>query len=152
MRLSLFSKRAAIVTLFVLWGSATVLAADITGTAKSADKQPPLKTLQMEADPVCSAKHPESVKSEAVLVNANGTLKNVFVYVKTGLEGKKYDPPTEPVVLDQDGCVYKPHVIGVQAGQPIKILNSDGILHNVHPKPKVNAEFNLAMPKFLKKF
>ena len=123
----------------------------MTGTINFAGKQPRLRRLKMSADPVCAAKHTEPVRSEAVLVNENGTLRNVFVYVKKGLEGKTFESPSEPVVLDQRDCVYVPRVIGVQAGQPIKILNSDGILHNVHPKPAVNREFNLAMPKFLKK-
>jgi plastocyanin len=104
----------------------------------------------MQADPVCASKHTEKVLSEAVLVNENNTLANVFVYVSKGLEGKTFDIPAEPVVLDQKGCLYSPRVLGVMAGQKIKILNNDGTLHNIHPKPKVNKEFNMAMPKFLK--
>jgi plastocyanin len=116
-----------------------------------AGKKPGRKKLQMAADPVCAGKHTDApALSEVVVVNDDGTLRNVFVYVKAGLEGKKFDVPAEPAVLDQNGCMYKPHVLGVRAGQPIKILNSDGTLHNIHPKPKVNAEFNMAMPKFLK--
>ncbi len=115
-------------------------------------KKPGRKKLQMAADPVCAGKHSADApaRSEVVVVNDDGTLRNVFVYVKAGLEGKKFDVPAEPVVLDQNGCMYKPHVLGVRAGQPIKILNNDGTLHNIHPKPKVNTEFNMAMPKFLK--
>src|SRR5262249_7833207 len=59
-------------------------------------------------------------------------------------------PPADPVVMDQHGCQYLPHVFGVQVGQPLKVLNSDGTLHNVHAITKVNAAFNLAMPKFMK--
>ena len=114
-------------------------------------KVPGRRKIQMAADPLCAAKHTATVRSEAMIVNADTTLKNVFVYVKKGLEGKKFETPTEPVVLDQNGCIYKPHVLGVQVGQPLKILNNDGTLHNIHPKPKVNKEFNLAMPKFMKK-
>lgn len=111
---------------------------------------PGRKKLDMNADPVCAAKHTTPAQSEAVMVNGNGTLRNVFVYVKKGLEGKKFAAPTTPAVLDQHGCMYTPHVLGVQVGQPLKVLNSDGTLHNIHPKPKLNKEFNLAMPKFLK--
>ena len=88
--------------------------------------------------------------SDKVVVNENTTLLNVFVYVSKGLEGKKFDVPAEAAVLDQVGCIYTPKVLGVMAGQKIKVLNNDGTLHNVHPKPKVNKEFNLAMPKFMK--
>ncbi len=128
--------------------------ATVAGTVKlelPGGKKPGRKKLQMAADPVCAGKHTEApALSEVVVVDDDGALHNVFVYVKTGLEGKKFDVPTEPVVLDQNGCMYKPHVFGVRAGQPIKILNSDGTLHNIHPKPKVNTEFNQAMPKFRK--
>ena len=72
---------------------------------------------------------------------------NVFVYIKNAPKGE-VKVPTEPVVIDQKGCNYHPHVIGVMVGQPVKILNPDGTLHNVHALAKVNQEFNMAMPKF----
>ena len=141
---------AVLLALCLTLGDVFAEDANVTGTIKLADKQPRLRKLQMTADPACAAKHTEPVRSEAVLVNENGTLKNVFVYVKKGLEGVEFEMPTERVILDQNGCIYKPHVLGVRAGQPIKILNSDGTLHNIHPKPKINAEFNMSMPKFMK--
>lgn len=143
---------------YLKWGVAVLfVAADafaaggtVSGKIAFEGAAPGRKKLDMNADPVCASKHTQAALSEAVVVNGNGTLKNVFVYVKKGLEGKKFAAPTVPAVLDQNGCMYTPHVFGVQAGQPIKILNSDGTLHNIHPKPKLNREFNLAMPKFLK--
>ncbi|MDP7558018.1 MAG: carboxypeptidase regulatory-like domain-containing protein, partial [Candidatus Marinimicrobia bacterium] len=62
-----------------------------------------------------------------------------------------YPAPEEHAVLDQNGCIYSPHVLGVQVGQVVDILNTDGTLHNVHAMPKLNSEFNVAMPKFKKK-
>jgi plastocyanin len=76
-------------------------------------------------------------------VGAGGSLQNVFVYVKDGLGNLKFPVPTTPLVLDQKGCQYRPHVFGVQVGQPIEILNSDMTLHNIHAWAQTNQEFNL---------
>ena len=72
----------------------------------------------------------------------NGGLENVFVYVKDGLGDYYFDVPTEPVKLDQKGCHYTPHVLGVRAGQTLEISNSDDTLHNVHAMPTGEREFN----------
>jgi plastocyanin len=82
-------------------------------------------------------------KTEAVMVGGDGSLQNVFVYVKDGLGNLKFPVPATPLVLDQKGCQYRPHVFGVQAGQPIEILNSDPTLHNIHAWPQANQEFNM---------
>ena len=105
----------------------------------------------MEADPVCSAAHTKTVTSETVVVNANGTLKNVLISLTSGLEGMTFEPPTDPVILDQNGCVYSPHVWGTMTGQPVEIRNSDATLHNIHSQSKANKSFNFAMPKVVKK-
>ena len=81
----------------------------------------------------------------------DNTMANVFVYVKSGLPDKTYPVPEEPAILDQVGCMYVPHVLGVRAGQTIEIRNSDGTLHNIHAMPKTNRAFNMAMPKTMKK-
>ncbi len=86
---------------------------------------------------------------DEVVLGKNGdnvTLQNVLVYVSKGLEGKEFDPPKDPVVLDQVGCMYRPHVVAVMAGQPLEIRNSDATLHNVMAAPRENAPFNFGMP------
>lgn len=74
------------------------------------------------------------------------TLVNVLVYVSKGLEGKKFEPPKDPAILDQVGCMYTPHVVAVMTGQTLQVLNSDATLHNVMTMPRENAPFNLGMP------
>src|SRR5258708_21318219 len=101
----------------------------------------------MDAERVCAKKHPTPPVSERLVLGTGNSMGNVMVYVSKGLPpGKTYPAPKTPVVLDQNGCQYKPHVMGIQVGQTYKILNSDGILHNIHTLPKINKSFNRAMP------
>jgi plastocyanin len=98
----------------------------------------------MDSDPRCV---PEpGATSELLLVGPDNGLQNVFVYVKDGLGARRYPVPTTPVVLDQKGCRYVPHVFGVQVGQTVNISNSDPTLHNVHAVPGANREFNFGQP------
>ena len=101
---------------------------------------PPSEPISMSSDPRCMN---AGAKTEAVMVSGDGSLQNVFVYVKDGLGNLKFPVPTTPLVLDQKGCQYRPHVFGVQAGQTIEILNSDMTLHNIHAWPQTNQEFNV---------
>jgi len=122
-------------------------ASTITGTVTFDGKPPAMKPLAMDADPACAKKHTAPVLSEALVLGNGNTMGNIVVWVSKGLPaGKTYPAPTTPVVLDQNGCQYKPHVMGIMVGQPYKILNSDGILHNIHTLPKVNGAFNQAFP------
>lgn len=117
----------------------------VTGTINFKGTAPKPRRLRMDTE--CGAFHDGPVFMENVVVNENNSLKWVFVYVKEGLGDKKFDPPGKPVVFDQNGCQYKPHIFGVQTGQPIEILNSDPLLHNIHALPKNNRPFNFGMPK-----
>lgn len=121
-------------------------AATIEGVVKFTGTKPKMQKIAMNADAMCKAAHTTDVYSEEVVVNPNNTLKFVYVYVKSGLGDKKFAPSTEPVVLNQEGCLYTPHVAAVQVGQPIEILNSDGVLHNVNARPTKNAGFNIGQP------
>jgi plastocyanin len=121
--------------------------ASISGKVAFEGTAPKPKKIKTDADPQCAAMHADKpLTSEEVLVNDNGTLRNVFVYVKKGLEGKKFDKPSTPVVIDQRGCHYVPHVFGMMAGQMLLIKNSDDTLHNIHALPTVNEEFNKGQP------
>jgi plastocyanin len=71
-----------------------------------------------------------------------GPALNAFVYVKSGLEGRSFGVPAEPVVLDQRSYEFIPHVFGVRVGQPLRITSGDPTLHNVRCTPFENPEFN----------
>ena len=89
--------------------------------------------------------------SERLVLGGGNTMGNVMVFVSKGVPaGKTYPAPKTPVTLDQKGCQYMPHVQGIMVGQAYRILNSDGILHNVHSLPKVNPQFNKPMPATMK--
>jgi len=122
------------------------LAGSITGTVNYEGPVPKLRPQKMEADPGCAKKHSGPVPSEALVLGDGNTLGNVFVQITSGVPSKSYSAPGEPVVLDQQGCRYEPHVAGIMVGQELKVLNSDGLLHNVHALPEINKGFNRAMP------
>lgn len=137
----------ALLAAFLLTGTQTVFAGgSVTGSTAFTGTAPAKSEINMSADPTCAAAHTEPTFTEEAVVNSNNTLKNVFVYVKTGLEGQTFPVPTTPATLDQSGCHYTPHVTGVMVGQPLEIINSDSTLHNVHSMAKESKEFNLGMP------
>jgi plastocyanin len=116
-------------------------AATVTGKVSFTGDKPKVPTIDMSANPACSRAHSTPAKSEEVVLNDNGTLKNVLVYVK-GVPDRQYPTPSNAVELDQKGCMYGPHVIAVMAGQNIQIKNNDPTNHNIHPLPKINQEWN----------
>ena len=125
------------------WPGVAFAASTVTGTVTFDGKAPALKPLAMDADPVCAKKHSAPVPNEMLVLGTGNTMGNIMVWVSKGLPaGKTCPAPKTPVVLDQNGCQYKPHVMGIMVGQPYKILNSDGILHNIHTLPKINTPFN----------
>ena len=121
-------------------------AAKITGKVSFEGTKPTMARIRMDAVPACTQANPNPVFSEEVVVNDNGTLRNVFVYVKEGLGERSFPPPAQAVTLDQKGCQYTPHVLGLVAGQPLEIINSDPTNHNVHPLPAQNREWNKSQP------
>jgi plastocyanin len=136
---------AALAAAFSL-GASLAAAGTINGTATFSGTAPAFKPLSVAAEPMCAKRHP-TVPDERLVLGPNNSMANVMVRVVSGLPaGKTYPAPKDPVVMDQVGCQYVPHVIGLMVGQPLKVLNSDGVLHNVHALPKINKPFNMAMP------
>src|SRR5262249_52927668 len=105
--------------------------ATISGKVLFEGTPPKLSKIQMSADPYCASHDHGTVETEDVLVNPNGTLSNVMVYVKSGTEGLTFATPPEPVVIDQRNCRYHPHVFTIMVHQPLIIKNSDATLHNI---------------------
>jgi len=134
------------VTFLFIFVSLPAEAGTITGKVNFTGTAPDPQKIMMDADPVCAGLHPEPVFTEDVLANPNSTLRNVFVYVKEGLEGKSFPTPAEPVTFNQKGCHYTPHVFGIRVNQTLEVVNSDATLHNVHGMPTQSKEFNLGMP------
>ena len=119
-------------------------AATLTGTVKLEGAAPKMSAIQMSADPYCQSQHASAAMDEDAVVSAAGELANVFVYIKE-VKGN-FPAPSTPVVLDQKGCQYLPHVHAVMVGQPLQIRNDDQTLHNVHAMPTVNSQFNEGQP------
>ena len=107
-------------------------------TAEFRKKRPP-----SDSDAFCRGLNPGMLR-EDVIIGADGGVANVIVYIKSGLDGG-FDVPSDPIVLNQVGCQYVPHVAAMQVGQPLIIRNSDATMHNVKGSPVANDSFNLPM-------
>ena len=118
----------------------------ISGKVTFEGTVPPAEKIKLSADPKCAEMHKDGMEKQPIQVK-DGGLANVYVYVKSGLPPGNYPAPTEAAEIDQQGCNYTPHIVAMRAGQPLKIKNNDDTLHNIHPRPTVNAEFNIGQPR-----
>jgi hypothetical protein len=118
----------------------------VRGRVRFTGPAPEVREMSMAANAHCAVHHNGRVLDESVVVNPDGTLRNVVIWVSGGLEGKTYDPPKEPAVLDQQGCVFTPHVVPVMVGQQLLVKNSDPFLHNVRAATANNPPFNFGQP------
>jgi plastocyanin len=117
-------------------------AGSLTGVIRYSGKKPARRMIDMSGDPACVEAHHGKAYDESLVVNPNGTLANVFVYIKSGLEGKTFETPVAPVTIDQKGCWFHPRVLGIQVGQRLEVINSDPVTHNIHPMAQINREWN----------
>ncbi len=121
-------------------------AGQITGTVKLDGTAPHQKPIDMGKEPSCAAVHKDKpATTESVVAGANGGLENVVVYISQGLTGNEA-VSTQPVQLDQKGCLYVPHVVAVDVGQHMKIVNSDQTSHNVFSQSTKNPVWNKSQP------
>ena len=116
--------------------------ATVRGVVKFEGTPPKAKPISMAADPSCAKQHPGPISTPEVVADSRGDLDNVLVFIADGLGDRPFDPPKEPVVISQKGCLYQPRVLAVQANQPIEVVNDDPTSHNIHPTPANNREWN----------
>jgi plastocyanin len=96
----------------------------------------------MSNEPACVEAHKGRAVDESLVVSPKGDLANAFIYVKSGLEGKRFEIPAAPVTIDQHGCWFSPRVLGIQVGQAFQVTNSDPVTHNIHPMAQINRDWN----------
>ena len=109
---------------------------NITGVISFTGAVPAPRKLDTSNDAKCG-----DVFLDDLIANG-GKLQNVFIFVKSGLPQAAFETPADAVTIDQNGCKFVPRVLGIRAGQPLKIVNSDQTDHNIHPTPRVNRDFN----------
>ena len=128
-------------------GFTTFASADITGKVTLDGKPPQMNDIDMSGVKECAAQHPDPVPEETVVADDKGNLGNVLVAIKKA-EGQDLpgEVPSTPATIDQKGCMYSPHVLGVMAGQDMMVKNSDPFLHNVHALSSINPAFNFGQP------
>jgi hypothetical protein len=117
-------------------------AGSITGKIRYTGKRPERKAIDMSEDPACVEAHHGKAYDESMVVGPEGALANAFVYIKSGLDGKRFAIPADPVTIDQRGCWFRPRILGVQTGQVFQVINSDPVTHNIHPMAQINREWN----------
>jgi len=126
------------------YGGATTSPAGISGRVWLTGVPPPEIPIHLEGT-TCGSLHLQPFSTRHYVVTHDGGLANVFVYIKQGLENLTFPVPTNRPVLNNQGCLFEPYVMGLQTRQKFTIENSDLILHNIHATPKNNEEFNLAI-------
>ncbi len=115
----------------------------VSGTVTFAGPVPAAKPNKaMAGDPACCALHAALPPKDNLVVDPKGGVRWAFVYVKKGLEGKTFAPPADPVQIEQTGCAFAPHVVGIVAGQAVSFKNNDPMLHNLHGLGFQNNPFN----------
>ncbi|HEY3174140.1 MAG TPA: carboxypeptidase regulatory-like domain-containing protein [Candidatus Polarisedimenticolia bacterium] len=119
--------------------------AAITGRVVYTGEVKAPEPISMDSDATCHRKREGEPLRENLVVGPGGAVRYSFVRVATGLPDRPFAPPARTVTLDQRGCTYRPHVVGVQVGQPLIIVNSDATLHNVHTISQANKPFNFGM-------
>jgi len=121
------------------------IAATISGTISFTGTAPAAEAIDMSEEPTCADKYDSQPMTLGYVVN-DGHLANVFVFVSEGLGDRTFPTDQASVEINQEGCRYHPHVLGIQTGQPLVIHNSDDVLHNINTESTENRPFNISQP------
>jgi hypothetical protein len=132
----------ALAVLVNLAGPAT--SGTIAGKVTYTGTPPKMKPIDMAKEPYCQKLHNPPEMAQNVVTGPGNSLEYVVVYISSGEQPAP--PPTNPIRYDQKGCMYMPHVLPLEAGQPLQIVSDDPLAHNIHPMPKVNPEWNKSQP------
>jgi plastocyanin len=138
---------------FALTANAVLAAGQLKATVKKDGERPKRTVVQMDADPNCVKANTgddgkaKKVGSQEAVVSKDGQVMNAVVYVKDGLGDATFPVPEKQVEIDQQGCMYHPHVLSVQVDQTIIVRNSDDTLHNIHSFAEKQRAFNFAQPQ-----
>ena len=116
----------------------------IVGRVVFDGKPPPRRRIKVDADPWCAARYSEErpLLDERIVVGPERGLANAMVWIKHGVENRRFERPTEAVELRQQDCRYDPHVFVVQAGQDVRVVNLDKTSHNLHSQGNINSTVN----------
>ena len=142
-----FAAKLGALALVAMIAQPVLAGGGVKATAKFDGERPKRTVLKMDADQYCAKANEKKVGSEEAIVRKEGMVKNVIVYVKDGLGDAEFEVPTEKAELNQQGCMYHPHVQALQAKQPMIVKNSDATLHNIHSFAEKQKAFNFAQPK-----
>ncbi|MGH9713855.1 MAG: carboxypeptidase regulatory-like domain-containing protein [Candidatus Acidiferrales bacterium] len=147
------SKYLVVLSILVLAASAFLVSAaparppaggTITGKVNYTGTPPKMRPIDMSKEPYCQKQHNPPIKTQDVESGPGDTLKDVVVYISVGDKGSA--PASTPVRFDQKGCEYTPHILTMEADQPLQIYTNDPVAHNIHPMPKLNSEWNKSQP------
>ncbi|HNO79469.1 MAG TPA: carboxypeptidase regulatory-like domain-containing protein [Phycisphaerae bacterium] len=142
-----FAAKLGALALVAMIAQPVLAGGSVKAKAKFDGERPRRTVLKMDADQYCAKANEKKVGSEEAIVSKEGMVKNVIVYVKDGLGDAEFEVPTEKAELNQQGCMYHPHVQALQAKQPMIVKNSDATLHNIHSFAEKQKAFNFAQPK-----
>ena len=121
--------------------------ATLSGRVKIKGEIPKRRKIPTNADPKCAAMHPGDLMSDDYSIDPAGNVQYALIYVKEGLGDQKFALPKTPVIVEQKGCRFEPHVMGIMVGQELLFRNQDDLMHIVHVTPKGNREFGFSQAK-----